>query len=650
MLAAVRRFTKSWIAIGILGLLIISFAVFGISDVFTGAVNQWVVKTGDRTVSSTEFRRMFDEQRRQMEQQRGPITIEDAVTNGLDQQMLAAVASQESMSAIIERAGVRISDAQVAAELRTMSALFNQVTGQFDQEIYLQRLAEQSLTPAQFERSIRDQKAAEQLVSALAFGLRAPRIATAWIGAYALEERDLSMFALDPSMVPRPAPATDAEMETFLKENAARFTRPELRTLTVVDFDPAGLGDTATIDPAEVRKRFEFRKETLGSPETRTYVQISAADAAQAAQISQRLAKGEDPAAVAKALNRPITTETARPRSAIPDAAIAQAVYGLSAGQASGPVKAQLGLVVLKLNAVTLASEPDFETERPRIEAEIRAQHAEDVIATQIEAYEAAHSSGMSLPAAAAKAGAKVRTVGPVTAQGAGENGAPVAGVTPAMLTAAFSTNVGADSDIQDVEGGGGFAVRVERSIPPLLPKAADLKPVLSELVAARKTMEAINARAEALRERIAKGETVAAVAASAGATVGTIKAMNRMRASQDPQVAQTMPQALLMRMFDAKAGEVFTVDIGAPRVLVAKLDAVRTGDRAQMAQITEAQRPQLTAQIFRDMQEQLQSQATTIMKARTNLASARNALGVDPDFAARVDGKAPAAPAAPKG
>jgi peptidyl-prolyl cis-trans isomerase D len=645
MLTAFRRFSKSWFAAGLIALLVVSFAVFGLSDIFTGRLDNWVIKAGGRTIGSVEFRRMFDEQRRQMEQERGPITLEDAVAGGLDQQMLAAVAAQESMAALIEKAGIRVSDAQVAAELRTMTALFNQVTGQFDPEIYQTRLAEQGLTPAMFERSIRDQKAAEQLVSALAFGLRAPRISTSWIGAYALEERDVALFALNPTMVPQPAAATEAELEAFLKENAARFTRPELRTLTVVTFDPANADVPDAVDAGEVRKRFEFRKDTLSRPETRTLVQISAADAAQAAVISGRLNQGEEPDAVAKSLNRPLATLADRPRSALPDARIAEAAFSLNVGQSSAPVNAQLGYVVLKLVSLTPGVEADFETVRPQIEAEVRAQAAQDQVDAQIEAYETAHSGGMSLPAAAAAAAATITTIGPVTSGGMGENGQPVNGVSAAVLATAFATPVGSDSELQENGEGPAYAVRVERSIPPLLPKVDELRPVLTQLIAARKTMNALNARAEALRERIEKGETVASVAASAGAPVANINGMTRLRASQDPSVGQSIPRDLLEHMFEEKAGAAFIADGGAGGVIVARMEAVRTGDMTQMAQIIESQRPQLTAQIFRDMQEQVQSRAVTAMKTRTDLARARTALGVDPDMAARIDGKA-----APKG
>jgi peptidyl-prolyl cis-trans isomerase D len=642
MFAAFRGLFKSRIfTVLLFGLLVIAFAIVGAQTSAPGVgVSSWVIKAGSRTVSAIEFKRRFDDQKRQMEQQNGPISIEMAAINGLDQQMLRALAAQESLSALIAKAGIHTSDAQVAKELRKNPELFNSVTGQFDQDAYQQRLVQAGLTPAVFEGLMRDDMAAQAMVSGLAAGLRAPRIYTSWIGAFALESRDLSLFTLDPGMVPRPAPATDAELATFLKENAARFTKPEMRVLSVVDFNPAGLEAQAVVDPAEVQKRFDFRKETLSKPETRTLQQISAADAGQAALIAGRLQKGENPEVVAASLKRPITTLADRPRSALTDPKIAAAAFALAPGQSSNPIAAGLGQVVLKLISVTPGVTADLTAERPKIEAEIRSQFAQDKLDEQIQAYDTAHSGGMSLAAAAAKAGAKIVTIGPVTAQGVDAAGKPVPGATPAILKTAFALSGGSDSEVEDAGAGASFAVRVERIVPAVLPSVTEVKPLLLELFAARRTMDALNARAAALSERITKGEPLAAVAASAGAQVITLKDMNRLRASQDPAIAQAIPRDLLEKMFTVKPGEAFVADGGPPRVIVAKLEAVRPGDVNQVARIIEAQRPQLTAQVFRDMQGQAQSHAAKVMQAKTSLTRARKAIGIDEALAAKADGK----------
>ena len=60
MLAVIRAFAKSWVAAILIGLLILSFAVFGVGDVFKTRAQNEVVLAGSRSVSTAEFRAEFD--------------------------------------------------------------------------------------------------------------------------------------------------------------------------------------------------------------------------------------------------------------------------------------------------------------------------------------------------------------------------------------------------------------------------------------------------------------------------------------------------------------------------------------------------------------------------------------------------------------
>jgi peptidyl-prolyl cis-trans isomerase D len=83
MLARIRAFAKSWVAVVLLGLLIVSFAIFGITDVFQPTRGNWVVQAGSRTVSATEFKSVFDNYREQRPAGGTPDPGDAAVEQGL---------------------------------------------------------------------------------------------------------------------------------------------------------------------------------------------------------------------------------------------------------------------------------------------------------------------------------------------------------------------------------------------------------------------------------------------------------------------------------------------------------------------------------------------------------------------------------------
>src|SRR5947209_20041980 len=97
MLAAIRAFAKSWVAAVPMVLLIASFALWGIRDVFHAQISDAVIVAGSHSVSSADFKREFDRAKTQYEQQAGqPITTEFAVANGLDKQILQGLATREA--------------------------------------------------------------------------------------------------------------------------------------------------------------------------------------------------------------------------------------------------------------------------------------------------------------------------------------------------------------------------------------------------------------------------------------------------------------------------------------------------------------------------------------------------------------------------
>src|SRR5512146_3064 len=176
MLAAVRNFAKSFVARILLGILIVSFAIFGIGDVFRQARSDVVVKAGSREVTIADFKREFDGYKQQTEQRVGqPITVETAVEKGPDRQGLEGLAGRGSFAELMHRMGVRIYDEQLVAQIQKIPAFFDKMTGKFDQKLYAGALAERQLTPTLFENYMRDDMAQQQMMAAMAAGLRTPR-------------------------------------------------------------------------------------------------------------------------------------------------------------------------------------------------------------------------------------------------------------------------------------------------------------------------------------------------------------------------------------------------------------------------------------------------------------------------------------------
>lgn len=642
MLAGFRSFAKSPFAVILFGLLIVSFAVFGISDVFKGPRISGAVAAGSRTVSAQDFKLRYDNYRKEAERRTGEaLTPEQAVERGVDRQILQEVALQESMAEVIRRFGVNPSDKLVGNVVREqMSGLhpnqrpFDPITGKFDPKMYEALLAQNNLTPDTYQAALRDEIAQTHLFTGVANGMRAPRIYSALQAAFGLESRDLAAFAINPATVERPADPTDAQLLAFMKEHADRLTRPEARVLSILRVSAQALEPSVKVDPAEVQKTFDFRKDTLATPETRSLVQIVAPDAKAAAVIAQRLAKGDQPAIVASAYGKQPVILADKPKSALPDRKVAEAAFALAAGQVSAPIAGDLGLSVIKVTKVTPGAAATLDSVRPQIEAELRAQNAQAKAYDQTQAYQDAHDAGADLVAAGAKAGAMVMTTAPITAQGTDETGQPIPGLTPDMLKTAFDLSQGGESELIEVGKGEYYAVKVEKVIPAALPPLDSIKPQLTQFWLQNEMGERLKAKAEALAARVKKGESLESVAAAAGSKVQRVTGISRQNASQH----QALGRDLLVATFGAKPGEIFTSRAGQMAFVVAKLETVRPGAVGDMAAITQAMRQQTDSGLMRDLGEAARTAAMASLKTKVNLTLARQAIGVDTDALAKAE------------
>ena len=626
MMAAFRAFAKSKAAVVLMGLLILSFGIWGVRDVFHNKISDAVVTAGSRQVSSNDFKRIFDSRLKDLQQQVGqPVAAQEAVDHGVDKQVLQQLADREAVQEVINRAGIRPSDALIVTQLRKIPAFFNRVTGTFDQKAYEGALAEQQLTPAQFESDMRDEIAEQQFSVGMVAGLTAPRTYSALLALLQQQSRSADYVILDPKAVPTPAKPSDADLIKFMKDNEARLRRPELRLVSMVRISAQDIAQKLPADAAEVQKAFDYEKARLSSPEKRTFVEVPAKDAAQAAAIAARLTKGEDASSVAKAYSvKPISYMDAA-KSTVADTKVADAVFGLQPGQVSGPIQGGFGFAVVKLVNVTPGKAATLDEARPKIEAEVKQAAALEKADDQAHAYDDARAGGAAMADAAKKAGVQVYQLGPLTQDGrVFPSGQPATGLNARMLTEAFGLAQGAETDISGLGKGEYYALRIEKIVPSAVPSLNEIRPQLTQVVMREALIKALQAKADDMAARLKKGASIAAVAG--GAAVQHVEGITQASAAQQ---GQALGQEFMDRLFQAKVGDSFVAP-GPSGIFVGKLTAVRPGALADVARSTLLLRQQLTGNMIQnDLGQMLSTAAKAEVKPKIDGALARKVLGV---------------------
>src|SRR5690606_16998850 len=91
MLDSMRDAARSWVAKLLLGVLVLSFAVWGISDAFQGDLNgSAALQAGDSKVSATDYRFAYEQQLIRLSRQSGQqLTRDQAKALGIENQVIA---------------------------------------------------------------------------------------------------------------------------------------------------------------------------------------------------------------------------------------------------------------------------------------------------------------------------------------------------------------------------------------------------------------------------------------------------------------------------------------------------------------------------------------------------------------------------------
>ncbi|AQR62023.1 rotamase [Brevundimonas sp. LM2] len=624
MISVFRNFAKSKWAAGLFVLLILSFLIVGGSqtDVLGNLGPKHVISAGDRSVDAAQFRAEFERVRTGMQQEAGrPITNEDLVKENVHLRYLEGQTNRLGFLNWAHKVGIRVSEELVLTRIREIPAFFNQVTGQFDQSQYEQALAAQNVTPVQLEDEFRDTAVSQHFGTAIQAGLRTPRVYGALLAAQAFQVRDGRWFTVTQAMAGSAPAPTDAQLTAFLNENAAQLRRPEFRIATVLLFNDAPGFTAPAVPDARVVERFNFRKDALSTPERRTFATLTVSTRAAADRIAAALRGGQTPQAVAEANRIEPAVYEAQPQSALPDPAVATAVFGLAANQVSAPIQGRVGFTVAKVTAVQPGAPATLDSVREAVTAELQEEDMKARVYGRVEAYEKARTDGRSLQAAAEQVGARFVQLPPFTQDGRLPDGQPM-NAPPQIIQSAYALTKGGESDLIDAGQGQYFVLRLDDVRPAALPTLAEVRAPLAQQWTLRENARRLSTKAEELAKRVRDGQDIAAVAAASGARLET-------RTGLQQNAEAGLSQGVLQGLFGQSRGQIFTGPGSETTFVVGRVDAVRPAVAATSAPLADGVRSRLASDIVNAGVEQLVTAAARRSKAENDPAAALEALGV---------------------
>ncbi|WP_374308714.1 SurA N-terminal domain-containing protein [Methylocella sp.] len=543
----------------VLGLIILSFAIWGIGDIFRGFGANKLAEVGRQEISTEAFRAAYQTELQRLQRQaRRAITNDEARRFGVDRQVLSRMIGEAVLDQETHALGLAISDAEIGKAIMDDPA-FKGPSGQFDRARFDEVLRDNGFNESSFVREQRGVYLRQELVGAMTNGLDLPKAMLDAIHRFQGEARAIDYFLLPASAVGEIAAPPEDELRKFFDERRQAYSTPELRSLVVLSLTPESAAKPELVSDEDARKRYEeIKGEKFGAPEKRRVDQLFFPDETAAKAARDKLDGGatfEEVAAQAGASPKDFALGLVS-RAQMVDPAAADVAFQLPDGAVSAPVKTAFGYVLLRVSEIEPSTAKPFEEVRDEVKRDVAVARARGDITRLHDAVEDQRASGHSLVEAAKAAGLEATALPPLDAAGKDEAGAPVARLVnaPALLKAAFASDVGVDNETLSLPQGGyqWFEVsKVERAREKSFEEA---RAQVEKDWRDRETAKRMGEKAADLTKQLDGGAPIAALAAESGAALKRAEGVTRGGGGDFPQPA--VAQVFNVRVGGAGAAE----------------------------------------------------------------------------------------------
>lgn len=631
MLNTLLKSVKSWVAGIFILLLVLSFSVWGVGDIFRGGSSNNVAVVGDIEITAEafgiEYNRFIE---RLSAQNNGAFDSAQARQMGLDQRILYDLVQRAILEQMAARMGLTVSDQQLSQTIRATPE-FSGTFGEFSKETYQEILQRAGYTIEEYEGLMRSEIVRDQLMRGVAGGVQLPKKMAEAFYNYRNEKRHFSYLVIPPDSVPPATAPTDEQIQSYFEKNAGQFFLPEYRTFTLILMNPENFEDRIEISEDELKSIYDFNIKSYQLAERRTVEIISFLTEAEAIEAREKLETegGFDAVLQDRGLAKNDITKTLKSQDEILDPVVAEKAFSLETGSFSQPINGALGWAIVRVQKIEPGRTKDFEEVKDEIVKEKVAANASDELYKAVEALQDEIAAGETLEDAARTVGLSPIVLGPVDASGLAQSGKKLEELPeiPTLLEKVFSTDLEMDSDFQETGQGGYYIARVDKIVDARPQTLEEAKAAVIEAVKASEKTKALRSFAESITERANSGVAFETLANELGKSVLNTKTP-LTRAGQDEIFSASMIEQLFTnRIGDYVSGP---ANFGEGYVIASVTEIIASDPSAGKAEITQLQTI-LSQSVQNDLSSQFLDYAENHLDVKIYNDVVQRVIGVTP-------------------
>jgi len=484
MLQNIRDNSQGWIAKTIIGIIVVLLALTGFDAIFNAASNsQNAAKVNGEEISRYDLDQAMNMQRRQLAQQLG----QDFDASLLDDRLLRDSALGSLIDRMLLLQGAKDADFAFSREALDQLILQTpefQVEGAFSAARFDQVIQQMGYSRLQFRQLLEQ----EMLIGQLRAGISGTGFVTDQqvenFARLEMQTRDFETLTIPAQY--ESIEVSDEQIEEYYEANADRFRTPEQVIVEYVELKKESFFDQVEASDEELQNLYQQQIANLDEQRRAAHILIETGgelsdDEAKAKidEIAVRLKGGEDFAAVAKEVSQDPGSaneggDLGFAGTGVYDPAFEEALYALNEGDISSPVKSEFGWHIIKLLGVQSPEVPSFESMKPELVRELKAQQVEQRFVETSKQLEDAAFEASDLAQPAQELGLMVQTT-----EAFGREGGDGITANRQVIQAAFSDEVlvdGANSSVIELDPETSIALRVKEHLKPAAIPLADVR------------------------------------------------------------------------------------------------------------------------------------------------------------------------------
>ena len=596
MISLFRKYLTSWFALGLLGLVLVAFAVTGVGgNPFGGGGSGGggVAEVGGGTIGEAKLLGEFDRTVRRLRASDPKLDARAAARQGAVGEVYEQLIATTALEKFGAANGVAISDRAVDGEIASVDAF--RVGGKFDQATYKRLLADQRLSERDLRDGLRGDLIRKQVVAPVLAAPQVPRGIAEPYAALLLERRSGAIAVVPASAMAVPPVPTEAQLAAYYKDTAARYTVPERRGFRFAALDRDKLAAGVVVSDAEIKKYYDANQETYGGAEQRRLAQVVVPDEAKARALAAAIKGGAKFAAAAAsagfaAADTDIGQQTKAKFAAATSAAVADAAFATAAGGITAPVRSPFGWHVVETVAIVPAKTRSLADARAEVAAKLKGERAEQQLSDTVGKIEDALSSRTSFAAVAKQYGLTIVAVPPVTRAGTSpaNPGYTVPPASAPIVAKVFDTDPADGATLQQIAKNQFAVVELGDIVPPAPVPLAQVRAAVTAAWITDQRLRAAKAVATAIVADTAKGARFDAALAAHKLPPAKPLSGRRIDLAQQQQIPPPVQAFLVLG-----AGKTRAIPAGPAGYWLVHVDSIVPGDIAATPQLVDSARAQ---------------------------------------------------------